>query len=734
MKRTFFQFLGYYLLASLLPLLCIIPIYHNDMVEKTSIYLQSRAESETQGVMRSLESHLSIIHGYPAELFHNGAVTAYRYDSTPLKRRSLIMELERMVGGNNLIVNLFVYFRDTGTFVSAYSNSWSRQSVLEGNILIYDTIPAHTFVDMIGTLSHEQVLPAEVVLPTLQAQKCEVITFLDTLPTNNRFAYASTITLLNAAKLRELLQSGGADAYLLLDATGQVILSHASEGLSQHEILACLPAGHSGTQYVTLAGQESVLSVCRSASYGYTLVRITSMQPLVTEQNRIISHVTVILCFLSGLIALSILFFMRRTFTPIRELAALALRSGSRPAQEDTAFALIRSALHSFETENMQLSTQLQKQSPLLAEYAVRTLLSTPEEHWNQQAYEVCLGVGLRLTCSAYRVIVLQFDDTQQQLQALQSMLEACGAHYVASFPEALQNRIVLLLGYSATDNSPQESLVLDAVRFQAAGLGPIVQSVRNWNASYIRASLACDFAADTHEPGCIKRFEEITTQLYASSYPWEALQMLFAAMNQSNTSMVRTAGEQLQAYLRRSSLSCADDVRSVFNQIMKICLDALPEHKEAIARYICMYRLEEVKATGQAMADCIGEFLCAFCCREDGERAHRENSPIYHSLSIIREEIGSEHLSLAYVAERVGLSPSRYSALFPQEMNRNFKEYVDSLRLNLAKQLLRTTTLQVGIVAAQVGYRNAYSFTRFFKAKIGLTPIEYRESLKSTQ
>lgn len=52
----------------------------------------------------------------------------------------------------------------------------------------------------------------------------------------------------------------------------------------------------------------------------------------------------------------------------------------------------------------------------------------------------------------------------------------------------------------------------------------------------------------------------------------------------------------------------------------------------------------------------------------------------------------------------------------------------------NLAKQLLRTSDLQVSVVAARVGYRNAYSFTRFFKTKTGLTPVEYRENAQGDE
>ena len=54
----------------------------------------------------------------------------------------------------------------------------------------------------------------------------------------------------------------------------------------------------------------------------------------------------------------------------------------------------------------------------------------------------------------------------------------------------------------------------------------------------------------------------------------------------------------------------------------------------------------------------------------------------------------------------------------------------LSSLRINLAKQLLRTTDLQISAIAARVGYQNAYSFARFFKLNVGCAPNEYRKQL----
>ena len=76
-----------------------------------------------------------------------------------------------------------------------------------------------------------------------------------------------------------------------------------------------------------------------------------------------------------------------------------------------------------------------------------------------------------------------------------------------------------------------------------------------------------------------------------------------------------------------------------------------------------------------------------------------------------------------------------RLSKLSERSFNRRFKqatgmppmEYVHTLRLEEAKQLLETSDQAVEAVAQDVGYEDAAFFGRLFRRKVGLTPAQYR-------
>ncbi len=85
------------------------------------------------------------------------------------------------------------------------------------------------------------------------------------------------------------------------------------------------------------------------------------------------------------------------------------------------------------------------------------------------------------------------------------------------------------------------------------------------------------------------------------------------------------------------------------------------------------------------------------------------------------------ESLSLNQVAQEVNISANYLSAVFSQEMGATFTEYVTGKRMELAKELLRTTDKRSGEVAAAVGYRDPHYFSFLFKKTQGCTPRDYR-------
>ncbi len=86
------------------------------------------------------------------------------------------------------------------------------------------------------------------------------------------------------------------------------------------------------------------------------------------------------------------------------------------------------------------------------------------------------------------------------------------------------------------------------------------------------------------------------------------------------------------------------------------------------------------------------------------------------------------EDLTLEKMASVVFLNPAYFSQLFKQKTGQGYKEYVTSLRLEQAQQLLLNPRLKLAEIAERVGYQDMRHFTQMFRKRFQLTPTEYRQ------
>lgn len=86
-----------------------------------------------------------------------------------------------------------------------------------------------------------------------------------------------------------------------------------------------------------------------------------------------------------------------------------------------------------------------------------------------------------------------------------------------------------------------------------------------------------------------------------------------------------------------------------------------------------------------------------------------------------------SQRFTVGEWAQFVGLSESRFSHLFTEQMNETPVEHLERLRLERAYRLLVQTNLKIGEVASQCGYANIHYFSNRFAQYYGVRPSAVR-------
>jgi len=89
-----------------------------------------------------------------------------------------------------------------------------------------------------------------------------------------------------------------------------------------------------------------------------------------------------------------------------------------------------------------------------------------------------------------------------------------------------------------------------------------------------------------------------------------------------------------------------------------------------------------------------------------------------------------TEPLRVEQVADVAGLTQLEFSRLFRKQKRVTFEQYVVDLRLERAKQLLSSTELNATRVAELSGFNSSQYFSRVFRNKLGVTPLEFRKAL----
>jgi len=72
-------------------------------------------------------------------------------------------------------------------------------------------------------------------------------------------------------------------------------------------------------------------------------------------------------------------------------------------------------------------------------------------------------------------------------------------------------------------------------------------------------------------------------------------------------------------------------------------------------------------------------------------------------------------------------MSPSHFSRIFRKVVGMSYQEYVNSMRITEAKELLRTSPRSISEIAVYLGFADATGFGRIFKKLTGHTPSAYR-------
>ena len=104
---------------------------------------------------------------------------------------------------------------------------------------------------------------------------------------------------------------------------------------------------------------------------------------------------------------------------------------------------------------------------------------------------------------------------------------------------------------------------------------------------------------------------------------------------------------------------------------------------------------LNDLKSVEQIKEEMRRIFLTAHNYRNN-QANHERSLIVQQAKAYIDKHFSDPELKMSKVAEEFNISPSHFSTIFHQEFGVTFRDYLGKLRINRAKELLRTTNTEM--------------------------------------
>ena len=271
-------------------------------------------------------------------------------------------------------------------------------------------------------------------------------------------------------------------------------------------------------------------------------------------------------------------------------------------------------------------------------------------------------------------------------------------------------------------------SLISDLHLRMNIGIGGVVTSVRQIRDSYTEALFALNFN-NYSEMVSIISIHDISEHSPSENVHWDLKKSLDKLTAASATADKNEFLLKLQELLQQLKEHRDINLNSAIHYccfISSLALGCLDKNEEL------MNRNPYFETSSQTTLDSLYAYTEQLL-EEISERikSGTENR-ICHLADAcceILEKNYKEKLNIREIARELGISRNYLSTIFRSKTGYSIVEYLNGIRLEAAKRLLRNNELKIYEIAEETGFSDTYYFSKVFKTHTGVSPSDYRNS-----
>ena len=254
-------------------------------------------------------------------------------------------------------------------------------------------------------------------------------------------------------------------------------------------------------------------------------------------------------------------------------------------------------------------------------------------------------------------------------------------------------------------------------------GISGLADSIRDISALSSESMVACRMRFITGKEG-VYRYH---AKRYAMLAPM--IKRTSRLVDDGKTVEFRTLIEALPEHFSSNGFT-VEDLCYVWNQLAIYAEGRFPEKTKYSGLTILEWR--EITEKFNDMEDfcqtLLNEFQ--FCSgtigKKDGNLDTNESN--FGKMVQFLNEHYNEQIKLKDLAKQFYINKNYACFLFKKHTDMTYSEYLNTIRMNKARELLVDTSLSIAEVSERAGYSDYFYFSKLFKRIYGMTPAQFRK------
>ena len=738
-----YKYIISYLLVFLVPFLIMsLVIYFNSVsnlreeIEQSNINKLEQVENITNERMKELET-------IAARISYDPRLTPFMI-SHDYYGAEAINELKKYEANSSIIEELFVYYHDKDMIYST-DGSYSIDALLQNKysfnewnkeVLLYDL---HTKTPLVKPVENVVINGEDHV---------NLIAYLFPVAPASPNPYGTVMYFIEEATIADLIRNISSDLkgnVYIFNENNEIITSVINDDSIDTTQLDALSTENYGVNNVELDGKDYSLVSVQSEMSGWKFIALMDTDQFFKRLDNTIILISAVLIVLLIIGLILAVLLGKNQYKPIQKLFEMTNRDGDKAAHSVRGNELetIRKTITDVFEDQQLLNKTMYLQKPYAREqFLIRLLKGDIRDH--EEIDSLIQSLNIKMKEDYYFVAIVYFEKgtfTEENITDRENIfillseisLENAKVHGIDLFNN---DSMALVISMNETKEKPEQQRreIVSQIQWYireksfsnpTIGVGRIYQEKTRINRSYIEALATMEYKFINPE-GSIIYIEELSTQSeQALGYPKEDQMKLVQSLKQGDeTVAAETLQSMFTALVKKEpsiqvlKIICFDIINTVVKTVTEMGQAKHIRDLNRIADFNSIEQLHQQLHT-----------IVIDVCKEVESKKESHNDKMRNDiLDYIKENYKLYELSLESVAFKFQLSVSYLSRFFKEQSGTTFTQYVQDLRMNEVKRLLKETNQPIKDIVVEVGYKDVANFTRKFKKIIGVTPGQYRK------